>query len=115
MTNSIMARTLIPGVAGYVALQRHIHEALREQHPEWIDANGDSPTCDFYESRLAELLSLSADSKPNRGESYVVTSRNPACLSCGALNVPDGSLLGRNSKKGGNFRKPGTVLPSSPA
>ncbi|MGB9476699.1 MAG: hypothetical protein WCE87_16670 [Candidatus Udaeobacter sp.] len=39
-------------------LQQEIHEALRLQHPEWVDPNGDCPTCESYESRLAELLGL---------------------------------------------------------
>ncbi|MDX6531993.1 MAG: hypothetical protein QOH41_4283 [Blastocatellia bacterium] len=43
----------------YVALQREMHDALRAQHPEWILPNGDSPTCDFYEARFAELLIVS--------------------------------------------------------
>jgi hypothetical protein len=42
----------------YVQLQHQIHDALREQHPEWIDKNGDCPTCESYESRFAELLKL---------------------------------------------------------
>jgi hypothetical protein len=37
----------------YVQLQHQIHDALREQHPEW-----DCPTCESYESRFAELLDL---------------------------------------------------------
>lgn len=44
---------------GYVTLQRELHDALRAQHPEWIQPGGDCPTCDSYESRLAEMLSLS--------------------------------------------------------
>jgi hypothetical protein len=40
----------------YVQLQREIRQALRQQHPEWIQPNGDSPICDSYESRFAELL-----------------------------------------------------------
>lgn len=43
-------------VAAYAELQREIHVALRAQHPEWILPNGDSPTCDLYEARFAELL-----------------------------------------------------------
>jgi hypothetical protein len=39
-------------------LQRQIHEDLRVQHPEWVEPNGECPTCDSYESRLAELLGL---------------------------------------------------------
>jgi len=38
------------------ALQLQIHEDLRAQHPEWVEANGESPICDFYEARLAQLL-----------------------------------------------------------
>ena len=38
------------------ALQVQIHDDLRNQHPEWVQANGDCPMCDFYEDRLAELL-----------------------------------------------------------
>lgn len=43
-------------VPGYTQLQRQIHHALRAQHPEWLQPNGDSPICDSYESRFAELL-----------------------------------------------------------
>ncbi len=42
----------------YVQLQREIHNALRKQHPEWIEPDGDCPTCDSYESRVAELLDI---------------------------------------------------------
>jgi hypothetical protein len=42
----------------YIQLQREIHDALREQHPEWVQPNGDCPTCESYESRFAELLAL---------------------------------------------------------
>ena len=45
--------------ATYVGLHREMHDALRAQNPEWIEANGDCPTCDSYESRLAQLLGLS--------------------------------------------------------
>jgi hypothetical protein len=41
-------------------LQQEVHDALRVQHPEWIEPNGDCPTCESYESRLAELLGLSS-------------------------------------------------------
>jgi hypothetical protein len=40
----------------YTRLQREIHDALRQQHPEWVQPNGDCPTCESYESRFAELL-----------------------------------------------------------
>ena len=41
-------------------LQQEIHDALRVQHPDWVEPDGDSPTCESYESRLAELLGLSS-------------------------------------------------------
>jgi hypothetical protein len=43
-------------IGSYVQLQHQIHDALRQQHPEWIQPNGDCPTCESYESRLVELL-----------------------------------------------------------
>jgi hypothetical protein len=46
-------------VQPYVQLQHQVHEALRREHPEWIQPNGDCPMCEAYESRLAELLGLS--------------------------------------------------------
>jgi hypothetical protein len=46
-------------IHSYIQLQQQIHHALRVQHPEWVEPNGNSPTCDSYESRLAELLGLS--------------------------------------------------------
>jgi hypothetical protein len=48
-----------PGEIGsYVQLQHQIHDALLEQHPEWIKENGDCPTCESYESRFVELLNI---------------------------------------------------------
>jgi hypothetical protein len=45
-------------LGSYVQLQRQIRDALREQHPEWIEKNGNCPTCESYESRFAELLNI---------------------------------------------------------
>jgi hypothetical protein len=45
-------------IHSYTELQRQIHQDLRVQHPEWVKPNGDCPTCDSYELRLAELLGL---------------------------------------------------------
>jgi hypothetical protein len=42
----------------YNELQQQIHDDLRIQHPEWVEPNGNCPTCDSYELRLAELLGL---------------------------------------------------------
>ena len=48
-----------PGeIRSYVQLRHEIHDALRQQHPEWIEQNGDCPTCESYESRFAELLDI---------------------------------------------------------
>ena len=40
----------------YAELQQQIHDELRIQHPEWVEPNGESPKCDFYEARLMEEL-----------------------------------------------------------
>jgi hypothetical protein len=42
----------------YADLQEQLHRDLMAQHPEWIDANGDCPTCDSYDRRLAELINV---------------------------------------------------------
>jgi len=42
----------------YGQLQQQIHEALRRQHPEWVQANGESPMCDAYDTRFAKLLGV---------------------------------------------------------
>ena len=58
-----MKRNTLPTggeIRSYVELQRQIHDALRVEHPEWVKPNGDCPTCESYESRLAELLGLSS-------------------------------------------------------
>jgi hypothetical protein len=46
----------------YADLQQQLHNALREQNPQWIEPDGDSPMCRSYERRLAELLALFARS-----------------------------------------------------
>jgi hypothetical protein len=40
----------------YPELRQQIHDDLRIQHPEWVQANGESPICDSYEARLTEEL-----------------------------------------------------------
>lgn len=42
----------------YADLQEQLHRDLMAQHPEWIEANGDCPTCDSYDRRLAELITV---------------------------------------------------------
>jgi hypothetical protein len=43
-------------IHSYAELRQRIHHDLRVQHPEWIEPNGDSPRCEAYERRLAELI-----------------------------------------------------------
>ncbi len=54
--NTTHSSTPSAEVPGYAELQREMHDALRAQHPEWVQSNGDSPICDAYESRFAEVL-----------------------------------------------------------
>jgi len=53
-------------IHSYAELQRQIHDALRVEHPEWVKPDGDCPTCESYESRLAELLGLSSGKQDRR-------------------------------------------------
>ena len=53
-------------IHSYTELQQQIHDDLRMQHPEWVEPNGNCPTCDSYELRLAELLGLSQRSNAAR-------------------------------------------------
>ena len=47
-----------PSVRTYHELQRQLHKDLLAQHPEWIDAEGNSPIRDEYERRLARLIAI---------------------------------------------------------
>ena len=49
----------------YTELQQQIHDDLRIQHPEWVQPNGECPTCDSYESRLTEMLDASTRTGSN--------------------------------------------------
>jgi hypothetical protein len=49
----------------YAELQQRIHHDLRAQHPEWIEPTGDSPICDLYERRLAELIAIFQSTEAN--------------------------------------------------
>jgi hypothetical protein len=53
-------------IHSYSELQHQIHDDLRVQHPEWVKPNGECPTCDSYELRLAELLGLTQRSNSVR-------------------------------------------------
>ena len=43
-------------IHSYAELQQRIHDDLRVQHPEWVEADGNCPTCESYERRLAESI-----------------------------------------------------------
>jgi hypothetical protein len=56
-TSSFTLSRALPGpVRSYAELQQQIRHDLRIQHPEWVEPNGNSPICDSYERRLAELI-----------------------------------------------------------
>jgi hypothetical protein len=48
--------TMSQEIRTYAELGQQIHNDLRIQHPEWVEPNGESPKCDFYEARLMEEL-----------------------------------------------------------
>ena len=54
----------------YTELRQQIHDDLRIQHPEWVQPNGESPTCDSYEARLTELL----DTLTRRGSNGLIAA-----------------------------------------
>ena len=45
-------------IRSYAELRELIRVSLRIQHPEWVKSDGNSPICDFYDARFAELLGL---------------------------------------------------------
>ena len=45
-------------IRSYTELRKLIRASLRMQNPEWVEPNGESPICDSYEARFAELLGL---------------------------------------------------------
>jgi hypothetical protein len=45
-------------IRSYAKLRELIRVSLRIQHPEWVKSDGNSPVCDFYDARFAELLGL---------------------------------------------------------
>jgi hypothetical protein len=64
------------------ALRVQIHNDLRAQHPEWIEPNGECPTCDSYEARLAELL----DSYRRTGSDESIAAVHRALQEAAGLN-----------------------------
>ena len=60
---------VLPGnVHEHVRLQRQIHDALRKEHPEWVEPHGESSMCDSYEARLAEQLNTFTRRESNAGK-----------------------------------------------
>ena len=57
---------MVHQVHTYADLRKQIHDDLRIQHPEWVQPNGECPTCDSYEARLMELLDGPKRTKPNK-------------------------------------------------
>jgi hypothetical protein len=61
-------------IRSYSELREFVRISLRIQHPEWIEPNGDSPVCDSYEARFAEILGLSNPRKTNPANPLVPAS-----------------------------------------
>ena len=57
----------------YSELQQKIHDDLRLQHPEWVQPNGESPICDYYEARLMELLDALTRTNAKRAQELPTT------------------------------------------
>jgi hypothetical protein len=60
----------------YPELRQQIHHDLRIQHPEWIQANGESPICDSYEARLMEELDSLGERHPMKLSQTFIASSN---------------------------------------
>jgi hypothetical protein len=57
--NTTLSANCLGEVPVYAELQRTMHDALLQQHPEWIERDGNCPKCDDYDRRFAQLLGLS--------------------------------------------------------
>jgi hypothetical protein len=53
-------------IRSYDELRALVHDCLRSQNPQWVDANGKSPMCDQYEARLAHLLQMIKQKEGNK-------------------------------------------------
>jgi hypothetical protein len=60
---------MIDKIRSYAELREFIRISLRIQHPEWVEPNGDSPICDSYQARFAELLGLNDSRGDDAGNS----------------------------------------------
>jgi len=41
----------------YAQLQKQLHQDVWAENPDWVDAQGNSPMCDWYDRGLAKLIS----------------------------------------------------------
>jgi hypothetical protein len=55
----------------YTELEQQIHEDLRIQHPEWVEATGECPKCDEHEARLRELLDSSESAASDKSQDSI--------------------------------------------
>jgi len=60
----------------YTELRQLIHNDLRIQHPEWIQANGKCPICDSYEALLMEELDSLGEQSPMKLSQTFIASSN---------------------------------------
>ena len=65
----------------YKELKQQIHDDLRSQHPEWIEADGRCAECDEHEERLRKLL-----------KRIPTNERTPASLSDTEIAIADRDL-----------------------
>ena len=87
--NTTHSSSLAADAPAYAKLQREMHDALLVQHPEWILPNGDCPTCDSYDARFAELLTVSlATERPYEHDKASHIVRGPWPSSSRDLDAP---------------------------
>ena len=93
--NTTRSSILVPKVPGYAELQREMHRALRAQHPEWIEADGKSPRCDYYESLFAQLLvSHRAHARTHYDDLLIITTER--LYAAANSSIPVGHAERRN-------------------
>ena len=94
--NTTHSSILAPEVPGYTELQHEMRDALHAQHPEWIGADGKSPTCDYYESLFAALLvSHRADARAHHYDLLNITETERLIASTN-FSIPVGYAQARN-------------------
>jgi hypothetical protein len=70
--NTTLSPSRFAEVPAYAELQRTMHSALLTQHPEWVERDGNCPTCDDYDRRFAQLLDFSLASNAQRRRAVVM-------------------------------------------